>query len=293
MSIETLDPRLFAFRNDLADERLRGRVAAAQFADGEAKAVAVPVADMRTRPSSEAGLGTQVLLGDRVRVFETDQGWAWCQAERDGYVGYVPETTLVASQNLAPATHRVAVPRTFAYTGPDLKRPVAASLSLGASVIVEGGETNGTLDYARLADGTWCVAKHLHPIGETRDDFVAVAESLIATPYLWGGTSAFGIDCSGIVQLAMMMAGIRAPRDSDMQEAGLGRPLAPDASLRRGDLVFWKGHVGIMRDSETMLHANAHTMDVTSEPLARAAERIARLYGQPTSRRRPDELARQ
>ena len=287
MSVRPLDPRLNAFRHDLADRRLRGRVEARRFVDGALRAVLAPVADMRTGPSPRAGLGTQLLLGETVRVFESDKGWSWAQADRDGYVGYVPDGALGAVADGEKSTHCVAVPRTFAYAAPDLKKAAMTALPLGARVAVKAGRTGRDARYAMLADGTWCIAAHLAPHGAPAVDFVAVAQSLAGTPYLWGGRSAFGIDCSGLVQLAMLMAGRAAPRDSDMQEAELGVPVDPADGLKRGDLVFWKGHVGIMRDAETLLHANAHTMDVAGEPLDRATGRIASLYGAPTGFRRP------
>ena len=287
MSGRPLDPRLNAFRRDLADRRLRGRIEAPRFADGVLRAVVAPVADMRTGPSPRAALGTQLLLGETVRVFDTDQGWSWAQADRDGYVGYVPDGALGAVADGEKSTHCVAVPRTFAYAAPDLKKAAMTALPLGARVAVKAGRTGRDVRYAMLADGTWCIAAHLARHGAPAADFVAVAQSLAGTPYLWGGRSAFGIDCSGLVQLAMLMAGRDAPRDSDMQEAELGVPVDPADGLKRGDLVFWKGHVGIMRDAETLLHANAHTMDVAGEPLDRATGRIASLHGAPTGFRRP------
>lgn len=287
MSGRPLDPRLNAFRRDLADRRLRGRIEAPRFADGVLRAVVAPVADMRTGPSPRAALGTQLLLGETVRVFDTDQGWSWAQADRDGYVGYVPDGALDAAGHGEKPTHRVAVPRTFAYAAPDLKKAAMTALPLGALVAVKAGQTHRNVRYARLADGTWSIAAHLARVDAPEADFVAVAEDLVGTPYLWGGRSAFGIDCSGLVQLAMLMAGRAAPRDSDMQEAELGVPIDPAEGLKRGDLVFWKGHVGIMGDAGTLLHANAHTMDVAAEPLDRAIGRIASLYGAPTRFRRP------
>lgn len=287
MTSAVLDQRLNAYRPDLADAQLNDRVQAQRFVDGIPKLVKVAVVDMRRQPSADAGLDTQLLRGDRVKLFDQSDGWAWVQAERDRYVGYVLRDGLAEHAPPSGRVHRVSVPRTFVYNQPDLKRPALEGLSMGTSIDVVGiTQTRGT-DYAELADGTFCIAAHLKPEADSVDDYVAIAERFVNTPYLWGGTSAFGIDCSGLVQLAMMMAGRSVLRDSDMQEATIGTIIDPAAGLVRGDLVFWNGHVGIMQDAGRLLHANAHTMDVTSEPLGQAVARIERLYGAPTSYRRP------
>jgi len=282
------DPRLAAFRPDLADVRLRGQVEAARFVPGTPVRIAAPVADVRRMPRLDAGLDTQFLMGTTVSVFDEAEGFSWVQSDRDRYVGYV------ASADLGPVdaapTHRVIAPRSFVYSGPDLRLPRRAALSMGAEVEIVGqAETRGTV-YAVTRSGEAIIAGHLEAIGGIAADYVAVAETLIHTPYLWGGTSAFGIDCSGLVQLAMRMAGRDVPRDTDLQEAGLGILLEPGpdfTGLARGDLVFWKGHVAIMTDPRTMIHANGHTMMVSREGLSDAIGRIGYLYGGPTSFRRP------
>ena len=282
------DPRLHAYRPDLADERLRGEVDAARFVGGRAARIAVAVADIRKAPHADAGLSTQALHGDDVRVFDVADGWAWIQAEADGYVGYVADAAL-AEPDRRP-THVVVAPRTFVYPGPDLKRPRSGELSMGSRLAVTGGaETRGT-EYALLASGEAVVARHLAPLEKVAVDYVAVAETLIHTPYLWGGLSGFGIDCSGLVQLSMRMAGKRVLRDSDMQAATIGAAVDPGADfagLARGDLVFWKGHVAVMTDADTMIHASGHTMTVALEPSRQAIDRIGYLYGGPTGFRRP------
>ncbi|WP_292173917.1 NlpC/P60 family protein [Mesorhizobium sp.] len=282
------DARLHAFRSDLADARLKGEVSADRFVAGRPARISVSVADLRKAPRPDAGVNTQALFGDDVLVFEDSAGWAWIQAERDGYVGYVADTVL-GPRERAP-THIVSVPRTFLYPRPDLRFPVSGQLSMGSAVTVTGAaETRGT-HYALLSSGQALIAAHLQPAGETAADYVSVAESFLGTPYLWGGVSGFGIDCSGLVQLAMRMAGRDVLRDSDMQAASIGKPLEPGpdfAGMRRGDLVFWKGHVAIMTDADTMIHANGHTMLVSREGLKDAVARIGYLYGGPTGFRRP------
>ncbi|ESX48361.1 NlpC/P60 family protein [Mesorhizobium sp. C416B] len=282
------DARLHAFRSDLADARLKGKVSADRFVTGRPARITASVADVRKAPRPDAGVNTQVLFGDDVLVFEEAEGWAWVQAERDGYVGYVGATMLGGREH-AP-THIVTAPRTFLYPGPDLRFPISGQLSMGSTVTVTGAaETRGT-HYALLPSSEALIAGHICPVSDIAADYVSVAEMFLGTPYLWGGTSGFGIDCSGLVQLAMRMAGRNVLRDSDMQAAGLGEPLDPGfdyAGLKRGDLVFWKGHVAIMTDAETMIHANGHTMLVSREGLKDAVDRIGYLYGGPTGFRRP------
>lgn len=283
-----LDRRLNAFRSDLADARLGETVEADHFVEGAPARIAVAVADLLSEPAEGAGLDTQLLFGDEVLVFERSNGFAWVQAVHDSYVGYVALSAL-GEQASAP-THVVSVPRTFIYPGPDLKRPRRDALSLGSSVkAVDLVENRGTR-YAALGGGAFIIASHLAPLAEKAADFVSVAETLLFTPYLWGGASAFGIDCSGLVQLSMRRAGKAALRDTDMQAGTIGEAFSPGedlSGLRRGDLVFWKGHVGIMTDAETLLHANGHTMMVSREKLHDAVTRIGYLYGQPVCFRRP------
>ncbi|MCX8995696.1 NlpC/P60 family protein [Rhizobiaceae bacterium BDR2-2] len=280
-----LDRRLNAFRSDLADIRLKGRVEAERFVEGEPASVAVPVAALRPHPDFRASIDTQLLFGETLTVFDRRDEWAFVQSDIDGYVGYLPEEEI--SDAMEDATHWVAVPRTFVYPGPDLRFPHAGELSMGSRVAIVGEEETRGTRYALMEGGGAVAAAHLLPVGTAAgDDYVAIAARFLETPYLWGGRSGFGIDCSGLVQLAMMMAGASAPRDSDMQAAGLGQPVGREA-LRRGDLVFWKGHVGIMEDGETLLHANGLTMTVARENLDAAVERIGRLYDAPTGYRRP------
>jgi cell wall-associated NlpC family hydrolase len=279
------DRRLNAYRPDLADEALRDTVEAPRYVAGTPAGIARPVAALRPRPDRGAGIDTELLFGETVRVFDRADRWAWVKSDIDSYVGYLEEAALV-SGDLA-ATHIVAVPRTFAYTGPDLKTPAAYALSMGSRLMVVGdSETRGTR-YLTLAGGQSVVASHCVAVDEPASaDYVAIAARFLETPYLWGGRSGFGLDCSALVQMSMMMTGRAAPRDSDMQAAGLGTEIER-GELRRGDLVFWKGHVAIMEDERTILHANGHTMSVAREGLDEAVTRIGWLYQQPTGYRRP------
>lgn len=267
------DKRLTPARPDLAAAHLKGKVAAARFVDSVRMQVVAPIADLKSAPAPDAGLDTQALAGEIVAVYEREEGWAWVQLASDSYVGYLPEAALAADV-IAP-THRVTTRATFVYPGANMKQPVAETLPFGARVAIV--ETSG--DFARLARGGFVFARHLAPVGSREKDFVAVAEGMIGAPYLWGGKTPLGVDCSGLVQASLAACGFAAPRDTDMQAKGLGEHLAIAddlVHLRRGDLIFWKGHVGIMRDTETLLHANGHHMLVASEPLKEARERIAR-----------------
>ncbi len=279
------DRRLNAYRPDLAEERLRGIVEAASYVSGSPGVISVPVVQMRARPELECGTDTELLLGETVHVFDTAGGWAWVKADFDGYVGYVPDHAV--SPVVRSLTHIVTAPRTFVYSGPDLKFPTVQALSMGNRLtVVDERETRGTR-YFLLEGGQAVIANHCAEVGKpVSDDYVSVAARFLETPYLWGGRSGFGIDCSGLIQLSMMMTGKSAPRDTDMQAKGLGSEITRD-ELSRGDLVFWKGHVAIMEDEKTLLHANGHTMNVALEGLDDAITRIGWLYDQPTGYRRP------
>ena len=271
----TLDTRLHAYRPDLAATSLRGRVAAARFADGTAFQVAANVLPVYASPDAQRGRTTELVHGETVRVYETENGWAWIQNDTDSYVGYVRASGLDAAA--PPTTHRVAALRSFVYAKPDLKSAVLEWLSIGSKVAVS--ERQGA--YFRCTGG-WMFADHLAPLDSLTPDWAATALRLLGTPYLWGGRSSLGLDCSGLVQIALAEAGIAWPRDTDMQAAcGTAVPFAGDeTTLRRGDLVFWKGHVGIWVDTGRFVHANATHMAVAVEPLAETAARIERLLGQ-------------
>lgn len=269
--------RLVPARPDLAAEELRGKVEAGRFVAGRAFGVTAALLDMTGTPDPRAGRTTQLLRGERFVVYEERaDGLAWGQAVADGYVGYVPLAGLGPAQGKGS---RITAVWSQVYAEPSAQAWVEAELPFMAEVPVAG--TTGA--YARLRGGGHVPRAHLEPV---RGDWVAQAERFVGVPYLWGGRSLRGIDCSGLVQVALMALDERAPRDSDMQEALLGAALGPDEPARRGDLVFWRGHVGIMQDAATLLHANGHHMAVTSEPLAVAVSRIAAAGGGPVTGRR-------
>lgn len=271
----SLDPRLNACRPDLADARLKGKVAADRFVEGELRRVTAPATPLRRTPSPDAPLDSELIRGEPVRVFAVgDEGRSWVQNETDGYVGYVA-TEALGPTDPAP-THRVTALRTFVYPGPDMKLPAVSALSIGSRVALgEAVETRGTR-FLKLVGGEGAVAAiHVAPLdAPPAPDFVAVAERFREVPYLWGGRTSLGLDCSALVQLALMAAGHAAPRDTDLQANAVGHPVAAAADLGRGDLVFWKGHVGILTGRATLLHASGHHMAVVTEPLAEAIARM-------------------
>ncbi|MEP0942889.1 MAG: NlpC/P60 family protein [Rhizobiaceae bacterium] len=284
------DKRLNVYRDDLADSALQGVVSAEQYVDGQLARVAAHFADVYDKPNDGAGLQTQFLHGHDVTVFDRNGGWAWVQGQTDGYVGYVRSELLVeldATTAIEP-THMVTAPRTFLYSESDLKSPRSGYRSIGSKLtVVDKATTRGT-DYAILDNGEAIIANHLTAIGDWLSDPTTVAETLLHTPYLWGGGSGFGIDCSGLVSIAHLLCGQIVLRDSDMQAASIGEVIPLDIDqLERGDLIFWNGHVGLMADSRNLLHANGNTMNVALEPLADAIKRIGYLYDAPTLARRP------
>jgi hypothetical protein len=277
----TPDRRLTLRSETAAALGLEGAITADRYVEPTPMRVAAAAAPLRRQPEDGAEQESLLLLGERFEVLEQRDGYALGQATRDGYVGWVRSEAL-ARWTTAP-THWVRVLRTYGFVRPNIKSPPVGLYSLNALVTVEAVEGK----FARTAEAGFITADHLAPIGLGYGiDPAAVAETFLGAPYLWGGRESLGLDCSALVQNALMACGQACPRDTDMQ-AGLGEAVDP-AELQRGDLVFWKGHVAMMLDGQRMIHANAFHMAVAIEPLAEAIRRIdAAGSGPPTAYRRP------
>jgi cell wall-associated NlpC family hydrolase len=274
----SFDPRVTLARTDLAASGLQGLVRAARFVAPRPMTVSSPSAWMRRAPERSAEHVNQLLFGELFDALEAHDEFVWGQARRDGYVGFVESGVLRAES--PAATHWVAVRSTFAFSEPAVRAPPFGPLSMNALVAVEESEDA----FLRAQGAGWIAAGHLRPIGSFATDPAEVAEQFLGAPYLWGGRDAAGLDCSGLIQLAFQACGKAAPRDAD-QQAALGLEVA-SKDLRRGDLVAWKGHIGVMLDGARLLHANAHHMAVAVEPLAEATARIAAALGAPIAYRR-------
>jgi len=261
MTNEPLDPRINAFRADLAAQSFKGRLEATNFVPGIPHQVAIGLLGLHGSPDPESSLNNQLLYGENFMVYEIKDGWAWGQAEKDGYVGYCRAEGL--SPDLFPTTHHVSALSTHLYKEPDVKSKAVAQVFMMSKLsILSMVPENG---FVQLVDGHWVYATHISNIAG--QDPVAEALKLLYVPYLWGGCSSAGIDCSGLIQLSFATTGQEVPRDSDMQENFIGEKLPDDAVPERGDLAFFPGHVGFMLDDMHLLHANAHHMRVSIDPL--------------------------
>ena len=262
-------------RPDLAAAHLKGTVDAPRYAEGEKFSVCAGRTGLRVRPSTDAAQDSELLFGEVFTVYDRAHGWAWGQAANDLYVGYVAEEALTAPFAAEAKVSALLAP---VFPAADLKTPVRDFLPLNAAVPVLAREG----DYVNVGTG---FVHRRHLAAETQKDFVAIAERFLGVPYVWGGKTAAGLDCSGLIQTALQAVGKAAPRDTDMIEKALGDAV-PISGVRRGDLVFWKGHMGVMLDEKRLLHANAFHMAVAIEPLAEAIARIEKAAGPVTSVKR-------
>lgn len=266
----TLDPRLNAYRPDLADLRLQGQVEAERFVAGSPARVVRGCVDLRREPAATAALDTELIFGEQLLVFETRDGWAWVQNLSDGYVGYLEAAALVPGE--VQPTHQVSALRTFRFSAADIKSPPLDQLTLGAPLLVTGERDR----FLELADGGYVYAPHAEPFGAAHRDWVSTAERFLQVPYLWGGRSALGLDCSALVQRCLTLAGHFCLRDTYQQRGSdtSGALLPAETPLHRGDLVFSPGHVAIATGPETLVHANAYHLAVAHETLAGFRHRL-------------------
>lgn len=278
------DPRITPARPDLAASYLKGTVEAARFVEGKLHEVAAPQAPMRCEPRLDALLDTEALKGERIMVYDAnEEGWSWGQLVNDGHVGWMPTEALRPAG--AAQTYTVSALRTFVFPGPSIKLTPVETLSFGCKLRIARIQ----MEFAVTADNGFVPLPHLGGAAYRERDFVAVAERFVGTPYLWGGKTSLGLDCSALVQLALTSAGVPCLRDSDLQENKLGSPIEPNSdfsNLKRGDLLFWEGHVAVACDNATLIHANAFHMAVAIEPVAEAVARIRAGGSEVTSIRR-------
>ncbi len=275
---KSVDPRVNAYRSDIADIALAGRVAAQHYIEPVATSAVVSLANLYSAPNIHAETVTQLLYGENFMVLERRDGWCWGSSARDSYVGYVKDAHLSFETALEP-THKVRAAAAHCYEQSSIKSTVVRPFYRGSQVHVQSMDG----DFAQLADGSYIRAALLSVVDHHDRDWVLLAGDLLETPYLWGGRSRAGIDCSGLVQISLQACGIGCPRDSDMQQV-LGDPIPPDVwsdGLERGDLVYFPGHVGIMADSILLLHANAFHMKTVIEPLADVVQRLLKDHAQP------------
>jgi len=272
------DPRLTLARDGIAARSLEGIVPAERYVDTTLRQAKLPAAALRRAPASDAEQLDQLLFGELFEVLDVADGWAFGQARRDGYVGYVASEALGAPG--AKPTHTVRALRTYGFSAPSIKAVPVGLYSMNVPVAEEGRDGR----FVKTSGG-WFVEDHLAPVGDDAPDYVGVAERFVGTPYQWGGRESLGLDCSGLVQQALYAAGRACPRDSD-QQAGLGTAISADA-LQRGDLMFWRGHVAMLTSPTEIIHANSFRMAVAIEPLAEVVARTSRLGGgEPTGYRR-------
>lgn len=258
-----MDQRTTPFSGRVAHISLKDEIVA-PFTEGEAGQIVVPLTDLLDKPGGARN--RQLLMGAAVTVIDREKGHLFVQAARDGYCGWIEQKAVGDGPE---PTHRVVAPSTHLYSEPVVQSRETASLSLGARLAVTGSWGA----WANTPHG-FVPSCHIRPLDQWAPDPVSVAESLLGTPYLWGGNSRFGIDCSGLVQVAMHACGRDCPGDSDMQMA-MGRALTPQEMLKRGDLIFWKGHVALVVNPEVLIHANGATMSVAYEGIREAIARIS------------------
>jgi cell wall-associated NlpC family hydrolase len=273
--LKSPDPRLHIYRPDLAELALEGRVTAERYVEGTSAYIRLPVVPVRLAPSRIKARDTEYLFGEAVSVFDRSGGWAWVKSKRDGYVGYIDETALV--YGAPPPTHRIDVLRSHLYPAPDLKKYSRTALLFSSHVKVIDTQDK----WARIADGQWLYKSHLVRLDKKSKSPADVALRFLEVPYLWGGRSSEGMDCSALIQFALEACGIPCPRDTDLQEVQVGKPIDLNSPLKGGDLIFWPGHTGMMIDAQRILHCNATDMATRIWNYIELCNHIKRVEGHP------------
>ena len=262
MSDSVFDPREYAYKAGLAADYMRGLIRSPKFLVGEVFQVKINVTSLKKSAGQSSEQVSELLFGEEIIIYEILNGWAWGQSQTDGYVGYVSMDHI--SCELQENTHEVTALRAFVYKQPDIKAPTITCLSTASQLSI----THSKGLFAYIENLGWIFEKSIRTLGGVESDFVSVAQKFTGTPYLWGGRSSFGIDCSGLVQLSLRRVGVLCPRDTDQQVSSVGSPINDEITkLLRGDLIYVNGHVAIMVDPHTILHANAFHMSVELESL--------------------------
>jgi hypothetical protein len=285
---EDFDPRITAHRGDLADIALAGKLFAPHYAAAMPMRCSAPKAMVRKQPGKDHEAISELLHGEDFQVLDIAGDWAWGYCGNDGYVGYVPVHALQHEKKTPEPTHLIFARAALIFIEPDYKSGVMKRLPMGARIAC--GEPSECGNYLKSGKG-YVHVRHVQPIGtkvvfDGSNGTAALAEQLIGAPYLWGGRSGDGLDCSGLIQMILMLTGITAPRDSDQQLAALGEDIAEDEELRRGDLVFFPNHVGLMVDKDRIIHATSHAMQVVIEPLSDTVARFAKISDKPVLARK-------
>lgn len=270
--LQPLDPRLAAWRPDLADIALASKVSVPHYVAPVEMRMMLPAAPLQPSPDANAPMASEMLHGESFALLDVQHGWAWGYSRHDHYVGYVPVSALAPQPSAIGHEDRIGPGDGLLFRTPSIKAEVMGVLPAGA--VVRWRDEDEA--FVRLIDGPFadCLLHRRH-LASDRMDWVENALAFVGAPYRWGGRTRAGIDCSGLVQAARVIAGIATRRDSDMQAADTPRSI-PAAAARRGDLAFWPGHVGILLDGETLLHANAHWMRCVVEPLSDVEARAGR-----------------
>ena len=259
---DDLDPRLTPAREDLAASWLKDRVKAAKYIEPTRQSIVTNIANLYRSPDANQALETQLLYGEPVDVLETQGEWSWVQSARDGYVGYLHSSEVKILKGDTSPTHRVSNVGAFVYKTANYKDTPMMTLSYGSLVRVIAEKDN----MAEISTGGFVPLSLLATIDFYSEEPVAEAFRFLGVPYLWGGRNSTGVDCSSLVQLVLQSCNIKCPRDHDLQEKYLGKPVDRD-KVQSGDLVFFRGHVGLMVDDATMIHANDRAMAVSIDDL--------------------------